>query len=454
MTETTGCLESLVSAQLLETGSPGRYRFHDLVRRYASKLASSETLDVDAAVSRLLDFYACAAERASEAYEKDRQPADRATTRVSLPLLQSRSDALGWFDAERANLVAMSELSTRHGTDHAIRLSQQCARYLRSHYREALEIHQRACAAAHKRADYRTEAYALIELRAATIFIGATRAASHHYQQALACAEQAGDTALQARARTCLGYACARRAEYDQASEHLHHAYALNSANGDKHGVILVLRQLGNMAVYQGRTEDAIACYREALAITREIGDATEEANLNTSLGFAYAILHDFPLALHHHQKALRLFRKVGLRTCESLSLVGIANALRGLGQLDDALTHATEALRIAEQLSDTNNRFEAKVTLGRIHRTAGRPHDGIPLLLEALALARVLAQPADIARAHDALAAAYHVLGRATETEHHRAQAKALYHRLGMPGAFEVEEDMPDPTRQTQHSA
>ena len=52
-------LTELTRAHLLAEHAPGRYTFHDLLRAYASELASAQDgpADRDAAVHRLLDHY-------------------------------------------------------------------------------------------------------------------------------------------------------------------------------------------------------------------------------------------------------------------------------------------------------------------------------------------------------------------------------------------------------------
>ena len=50
-------LEELVDAHLVQETSPGRYRLHDLIRRYAADLAAEEETRSDDAVRRVLDHY-------------------------------------------------------------------------------------------------------------------------------------------------------------------------------------------------------------------------------------------------------------------------------------------------------------------------------------------------------------------------------------------------------------
>ena len=61
-------LEALVDANLLESPAPDWYRFHDLLRFYATERAQAEEPEAarDEAVARLLRWYLAAADAAAD----------------------------------------------------------------------------------------------------------------------------------------------------------------------------------------------------------------------------------------------------------------------------------------------------------------------------------------------------------------------------------------------------
>jgi DNA-binding SARP family transcriptional activator len=107
---TQALLERLVDAHLLQTPQPGRYQFHDLVRLHARQHAThqqpeQERLD---ALTRLFGFYTATAWRTLALI----RPRDHrlATTDPrwsdGAPPFAGVLAALGWLEAERANLLS------------------------------------------------------------------------------------------------------------------------------------------------------------------------------------------------------------------------------------------------------------------------------------------------------------------------------------------------------------
>ncbi|MFC7272900.1 ATP-binding protein [Paractinoplanes rhizophilus] len=104
-------LEELVDAHLVEETSPGRYRMHDLIRRYAADLAATEEADIPGHLRRVFDHYlarAVAQDRILPSPHRPRpEPGDPAR-------------ALAWFDLEYVNLVACFDAAVRLGADELV----------------------------------------------------------------------------------------------------------------------------------------------------------------------------------------------------------------------------------------------------------------------------------------------------------------------------------------------
>ncbi|MGH3715828.1 MAG: hypothetical protein ACRDT4_20570, partial [Micromonosporaceae bacterium] len=110
LAETRRALQHLISVHLLESPRPGRFRFHDLLRVYATERAAAEDSAADRkdAVRRLLRWYVAtgyAAEHALRpglAYYEDPEPlhADH------VPRFADGAQVLAWYDDEQESLVA------------------------------------------------------------------------------------------------------------------------------------------------------------------------------------------------------------------------------------------------------------------------------------------------------------------------------------------------------------
>src|SRR5947209_2565649 len=112
-------LETLVDAHLLEVSSvSGRYRFHDLLRLYARERADAEESDADreAALHRMLHWYLDTANAAERLLIPGRRRLPyEPTGRWVEPAFATRGEALGWFEAERANLAAATQQAAGRG---------------------------------------------------------------------------------------------------------------------------------------------------------------------------------------------------------------------------------------------------------------------------------------------------------------------------------------------------
>src|SRR4030095_4481297 len=101
-------LEDLVDAHLVQEPSPGRYRLHDLIRRYAADLAADEEPQADAAPHRVGSHYLAQA----TAHDGMLPFLHRDRTLAADP-----AKAMAWFDTEYTNLVACFDIATRLGMD-------------------------------------------------------------------------------------------------------------------------------------------------------------------------------------------------------------------------------------------------------------------------------------------------------------------------------------------------
>ncbi|WP_307836629.1 tetratricopeptide repeat protein [Paractinoplanes durhamensis] len=104
-------LDELIDAHLVQETVPGRYRMHDLIRRYAADLAAEEEPRADDAVRRAVGHYLAQAvthDRILPSPQRPRpDPGDPAL-------------AMAWFDLEYVNLVAAFDAAIRLGADEVV----------------------------------------------------------------------------------------------------------------------------------------------------------------------------------------------------------------------------------------------------------------------------------------------------------------------------------------------
>jgi DNA-binding SARP family transcriptional activator len=316
-------LERLVDAQLLETPRPGRYRLHDLLRLYAREQAVRQYPEPQrvAALTRALGFYVATAWRTLELLRPGDPRLAWADERWRKGGLEFADDipALGWLDAERANLLAtIQRAAATPGVpaEFAIQLTQALFGFflVRSHWQDWLQANQTA----------------------------------------LEVARRTEDLAAQAQAHNDLSAVHGLQGRYDEALTCLQKSLAIRRKLGDRRGQAVNLGNLGVVYERQGNYEQALACLQESLGISRELGDRSEKASALRNLGVVHARQGRFEQALAYLQESLARYREMGDRYGRAESLRELGVTLQALGRPEEARAHWREALSILEQLQTT----------------------------------------------------------------------------------------------------
>ncbi len=322
-------LRQLVAAHLVAEPEPGRrYRMHDLLRLYAAEQAGSESGEQIQARRRLLDHYlqtSFAANRLLTPFRAAITPAAPGPD-VSVSTVDDHLQALAWFTAEHADLLAAVRQAADAGEDvHAWQLAWSLATYLDryAHWQDQVAVHTIALKAAERTGDRCAVAYALRGLASALIWLGRyadarelleraialdcpselaatyrTMARSHAREgvpqlalrcdeQALRLHEEAGDRSGQATALNGIGWHYAHLGEPEQALPFCEQALALHQEIGNRHGTAAAFDSLGLIQRHLGRFAEAIACYQNAVDLYEELGDRYEMADTVANLGDA-----------------------------------------------------------------------------------------------------------------------------------------------------------------------
>jgi tetratricopeptide (TPR) repeat protein len=338
--EAEALLEELADAHLLEAApTPGRYRFHDLLRLYARERLQAEEPDHEQASARcrMLNWYLDTAECADRLLAPNRHRLQRGDMgKQSEQIFSARSQALDWLDTERASLVAAIHQAADRGLyPIAWRLADALFSFFnfRKHWADWQDTHEVGLSAAQHGHDLQAEAWILGSL-----------AGVHHdlrqADEAISCSERS-----LAIAREIL----------DRQSE---------------------ARTLGNLGIIYlelGRFEEAIDYLQQALAICREIRDHHREGINLTALAEVHTRLGRFEEAINHCQRALAMHQEAGDRYREAEALDYLGDAYRGLSQLDEALKHYYQALAIKRDIGD---RYGEGHTLNNLGLALQRTHD------------------------------------------------------------------------------
>ena len=443
--EARRALDVLARAHLIHRTDTTRYGMHDLLRAYASGLATAQDPpeERESALDRLFDHYLATAAAAmdqlhpAEAHLRPAAP----DTPAPVPDLSDPDAARAWLETERTCLTAMAAHTAAHGRPtHAIRLSLTLYRHLISgHHTDGLTIHGHARDAARLLDDPAAEARALLGIGTAHYQLAHHEPARRHLQEALTRFREAADPTGQARALTNLGLVDERLGRFLSAVEYLEQALLLYRSVDDTSGESIALKNLAHVEGQLGRYGPAADHLQQSLTLLRRTGNRYLEAHALMDLGTVETRLDRLDEAARHQQQALALMREVGDR-------YGEAGALHGLGivhSLRDRHAQAAEyhrqALALYAQNGDRDGEARALNGLGEATRASGRPTDALTHHTDALTIAEDIGNPGQQARAHAGLAEVHVARDDTDAAVQHYERALSLYTEHGMPEADTV---------------
>jgi DNA-binding SARP family transcriptional activator/tetratricopeptide (TPR) repeat protein len=336
--ETRRLLAVLIAGNLLEEPLPGRYRFHDLIRRYAAEQAQADEAAQSRAeaAGRLLAWYLSAAAEAGRLLAPGhRQPPLGPVSRPGEPpAFSGYEEALAWCDTEHASVVACVRLAAETGHDDiAWKLPVASWSYfvLRKPWADWIACADIALAAARRRRDRFAEAWVLNGLGLAY--------AGRQPQEAVGCYQQ---------------------------------ALLIRREIGDRLGEAAVLSNLGAAYWALGKFDDGLGCFQQGLAAAREVENRYSEVIGLNNLGEAYHRLGRFTDAIPCHQEALNLARTMDYRMSEGVALHNLGESYRAVGNLDRSGDCFRQALAVRQQIGDRHGEAQTLRELGDLLRQTG----------------------------------------------------------------------------------
>jgi DNA-binding SARP family transcriptional activator len=185
----------------------------------------------------------------------------------------------------------------------------------------------------------------------------------------------------------------------------------------DRRAEAWMLNHLG-MAYGVQRMTESVACFEQALAIYRELGDEQGEARAAANAPQAYIELHRFEDALLAADRSLAIQRQQGNRYLEGVTLGILGRACRELDRLAEAVDYLEQALAIFRELGQQYAEADSLTDLGDAALYLGQVDSAIARLSESLVIRR------EVGDRHGE-AATLHLLGLALDRTGDRVQAR-----------------------------
>jgi tetratricopeptide (TPR) repeat protein len=344
--EAQSAMMTLHNRHLIEWSAAGRFRFHDLVRWYASFVAERDDPDWERRLAerRLLDYYLRAVHRAHHSLYPYRNPlyADSGNPAEEAGLgISSRQEAVKWLDLEWRNVLRLAEYAARH------EWKQYCAD-LASVLAEFLEAN------------------------------GLWSPGVEAHRMALSASRDISDPSREARAAGDLCLLELRTGSYKDALFHAGESVDIYRSLADRRGEAELVDRMGTIRRYMGHTSDALAYHEEALDLYRECGDMHGMAEALFHAGTAYFWLGRHSEAIEKLDEAVTLYRETGNRRGEAKASNNIGDMLFSQGFHRGAVEKWETALEIYQGVNARQEIAIVRLNLGHVAQLRGRYQEAI----------------------------------------------------------------------------
>ncbi|MER5863900.1 BTAD domain-containing putative transcriptional regulator [Kitasatospora sp. NPDC002040] len=393
--------EALVEANMLECFTPGRYRYHDLLRLFAQR-QNEKLKDTDGqrtSLLRLLDQLLASMRNAARAIEPDDVLLETMHQPVATGLTLPDSTAAGsWLRSEVAVLLSSIEAAVQEPLE-LLRPAVDLLIMLNSLVEDPTHG-QRIRVALHT-ADVNARPHADSAALARIGFaLGFLQHMSGEYQNAEVVLRQSlellspDDRTLRLSVANLLAIVLSLS---DRSAEALPFFEQAHSISLSLDTAVSQARLLGNIArshLDLGQHEPAVRSAREAVAAARISGNVPCLADTLYQLG---VVLRSTGLpgeAATQLREAHRLYQSQQHRLWEGYSLARLAPCLLADGQYAEAAEAADESLAIAQELDAAYCQGLANAALGEALLKLGQPARGLACLQEALAVFTRLGVP------------------------------------------------------------
>ena len=203
------------------------------------------------------------------------------------------------------------------------------------------------------------------------------------------------------------------------------------------------LNNLGLAYAAVGELPQAIECYEQDLAITREIGNRRGEGVVLGNLGGAYFALGELDRAIEFYQQRLAKAREIGDRRGEGSALGNLGVIYKARGDIHQAIDFYNQDLVIAREIGDRDGEGAVLGNLGVAHRKLSEPLRGIEFHLQRLAIARELGDQRGEGIALFNMSLAFHDLHDRIRAVANAEAALRVFQAIDDPNAVKVQRQL-----------
>jgi len=432
-------LEGLERANLVIAAAPGRLHLHDLLWEYANRLVHTE----DDAVARQAALHRYIVRQLTTAQDAGRfLDRHRRTIREEYTVPGGdRGDAtaralwLLWFEAERANLLAIAEQAAEEEWRQMVwELADALYDYLdlRAYHNDNVWVHRLGLTCARGSEDLRAQVFMGHHLAVSLRELNLYGEALEEAQRALEIAELTRDPYGESSLRSTICRILYLTSDYPAALAEGQRALELRGRLGDPHGEAEILVNIADINIVIDRYDEALAYAGRALTIRQELGDERGEGWALDCMGRAEFLRSDYHRALEHHTRALELFQRAGDRRGEAGTRASIACCYRAISAYAQAIEAAEQALAVHRDVGDRKGEAEIRTLISRIHWKTAHYPEAEEQALTALRIQRVIGDQRGQAEALRCLATVKQMTGKTQRAVYAALQALNICQEIG----------------------
>ncbi len=353
-------LELLVDAHLLESKGPDRYKFHDLLRVYASERATADLSEErrKSAMTRLLGWYMRTADAAGTAVSH-RYDIPLGSDAEDTPALrfESSAEALEWYDDERFNIVAATGQAASNGLHNLawrIPVPLFWTFLTRDNWADCIDTHRIALDSARTAGDRQAEAWVLNNLGYALGATGNVEGVGL-LERSAEIRRDIGDRPGEGQSATNLADLYPRFGRGEEALDMLRRALEFNREAGNRDGEGIVLVNLADALLGLDRPAEAFDWLQQAYDTFTETSNADGIGYTQHCLGRCYLALGRQKEAVESFRKALANHRSSGNRHRQAVSLNFLGRAQAESGLPGQARESWSQSAAIYDELGDVS---------------------------------------------------------------------------------------------------
>ena len=163
----------------------------------------------------------------------------------------------------------------------------------------------------------------------------------------------------------CLVKSCCKIKNFENALAHCKEALKISKEIGDRNAEEKSYLCMSGVYLSFNKPAQYIYYQRKLLEIAKEGGDKKAEVTANANIGYAYSCLQQHAKSIEYLNEALRLSIEIGDKEREGRTLELLGSSYKNLAQFDKAISHLEKSLLIHKETGNYRKEAEACQAIG-----------------------------------------------------------------------------------------